>query len=560
MIQKKIAEGELQHINLYVESIQDSKLQRQTLTIQDDQLNILKLFQNVSSSAQTEYKFNTLKPSKNIKNCIVELIADFPHEDEKTVELLLNDFKHCLRTQQRMSNRYVLLAIFKDNLELIHSRKEAGIGKLDSNKDSPLQVIKRYFDAGNVDRWVRVFKKDNSELKVRLYERNKSPVLYNFLGVPRGKRFYEFGDVRLLVQYMDTELSIDLSIEEAIKKIIDSNDITFKGNFVLIGETRFQLSKILSGKDEIKTPSKLRQLLQSEKYSLSKVIAEYKKLPNRIDYYGKYLNEDSHAVFSTEAGDSLVEDILFEKPDNPVEIICTNNCVWPTEEYLNSITEKICQNNGLIIYHPGHKLADVALDYGNIKILNECNLPDNINNIVTQLLNHANQYDMGHVLKHIFISHAFGILANSIDEPLKTFLASISSGVCGHCYIDKKEMITKNENSFIEYKSGKKLTGNVETDIDLINEDVYKKASNSSTRLILYGVDEETMTIDKVHKNILISDSIGLIENTIRENTGMLVKCSSLTISDTHKILAISVSNKDYVEEFNPELFNILSP
>ena len=560
MIQTKIAEGELQHINLYVASIQDSKLQYQTLKIQDDQLNILELFQNISSSVQTEYKFDILKPSTNIKDFIFELIANFPHEDKKTVKLLLNDFKHGLRTQQRMSNRYVLLAIFKDNLILIHSRKEAGIGKVDSGGDNPLQVIKRYFDAGNVDRWARVFKNENSELKVRLYERNKSPMLHNFLGVPRGKRFYEFGDVRLLVQYMDTELSIDLSIDEAIKKIIDSNQITFQGNFVVIGETRFQLSKILSGKDEVKTPSKLRQLLQSEKYSLAKVIAEYSKLPNRIDYYDIFFNEDSHSVFSTEAGYCLEETILFEKPDNPIEIICTNNCIWPTEEYLNSITEKICQNNGLVIFHPGHKLADVALNYGNIKILNECNIPDDINLLVTQLFNHANQYDMGHVLKHIFISHAFGILANSIDDPLKSFLMSVSNGVCGHCYIDKKEMITKNENSFIEYKSGKKLTGNVETDIDLINADVLKKASNSSTRLILYGIDEETMTIDKVHNNILKSDNIGRIEDTIRENTGMLVKCSPLTISGTHKILALSVSNKDYVEGFNPELFDMLSP
>ncbi len=487
---------------------------------------------------------------------IIQLITTFPDEDYNTIKLLLNDFKDKLKTQQRMLNKYVLLALFKNNLVLIHSRKEPGIGQIDENDKSPLQVIRRYFDSGNVDRWVRVFRTSNNELKIRLYERYKSPILHEFLGISSNERFYEFGDIKLQVKLMDCEFSLDLSVEEAITKIIDSEYITFKGSHVHIGETRFQLVKILSGKELIKNPLKLRQILQSEKYNLSKVIEKYKELPSRIDYYGIFLQEDHNFVYSTLVGDGTIETKLLEKPDNPIEIICTNDCVWPTQEYLDYITEKVYQGNALTFFHPGHKLTDIALDFGTIKILNECNLPEDVCQIVTKLFEHANQYDTGSILKHIFLSHAVTILANSIEEPMKIFLSALGNNICGHCYINRKEMLTKNENSFIEYKSGRKLTGNIENDINLIKEDVIKKSSNKSSRLIIYGIDETSMRLDKLHPNILKSDNIGLIEEEIKKYSGMLIKASALSISDAEKILVLSISNPDYMENISMELFD----
>lgn len=555
MVQKKISKGELQHITLYTSRINEEP-RHQTLTIHDDQLQIFELFQDISTTVGKEYSFDLLKPTTNVKDFIIELMNTFPDEDYKTIKLLLNDFKDKLKTQQRMLNKYVLLALFKNNLVLIHSRKEPGIGQVDENDKSPLQVIKRYFDSGNVDRWVRVFRVSNDELKIRLYERFKSPILHEFLGISSNERFYEFGDIKLQIKLMDCEFSLDLSVEEAIAKIIDSQYITFKGSHVIIGETRFQLVKILSGKEVIKNPLKLKQILQSEKYNLSKAIEKYQELPSRIDYYGMFLQEDHHSVYSTHVGDGTIENKLLEKPDNPIEIICTNDCVWPTQEYLDYITEKVYQGNALTIFHPGHKLRDIALDFGNIKILNECNLPEDIYQIVKKLFEHANQYDTGSILKHIFLSHAVTILSNSIDEPLKTFLSALGDSICGHCYVDRKEMVTKNENSFIEYKSGRKLTGNIEDDINLIKEDIIKKSSSKSSRLIIYGIDEESMRLDKLHRNILKSDNIGLIEEEIKKCTGMFIKASALSVSDAKQILVISISNPDYVENINMELFN----
>lgn len=558
MTQEKISDPEIQHISLYTTKVHEKEPRHQVLTINDDQLQVFELFQNISTTVGKEYDFDKLKPSTNIKNFIIDLMDSVPNEDYKIVKLLLNDFKDNLKTQQRMHNRYVLLALFKDNLELIHSRKELGIGQIDENEESPLQVIKRYFDSGNVDRWVRVFKDTNDVLKVRLYERYKSPVLHNFLGVPSGERFYEFGDIQLIVKLMDNEMSMDLSIEEAIDKIINSDYITFHRNYVLISDTRFKLSKILCGNEKIDSPTKLKQLLLSEKFSLYKVTDEYKKLPSNINYYcdyKKFVQEDHHSVDSINVENGVIEcELLFEKPDNNIEIICTNDNIWPTQEYLESIAEKVYSGKGLTIFHPGHKLTHIPLDFGNIKILNECNLADDVFHIVDQLFKHASQYDTGNILKHIFLSHAITTLSNSIDEPLKTFFSALSNSLCGHCYVDRKEMITKNESPFIEYKSGKKITGNVEKDIKTINDDVLTKGANSKSRLIIYGIDEDSMKFDELHINILKSDNIGQIEEEVRNNIGMLIKASPLIISEKQKVLAISVFNPDYSEEIGLDL------
>ena len=179
MVQKKISEGDLQHISFYTDRINEEP-HHQTLTIHDDQLQVFELFQDISTTFGKEYNFDQLKSTTNVKDFIIQLINSFPKEDYKTVKLLLNDFKDKLKTQQRMLNKYVLLALFKNNLVLVHSRKESGIGQIDENDKSPLQVIRRYFDSGNVDRWVRVFKTSNGDLKIRLYERYKSPYFMNF--------------------------------------------------------------------------------------------------------------------------------------------------------------------------------------------------------------------------------------------------------------------------------------------------------------------------------------------------------------------------------------------
>ena len=556
MKQEKIVEGELYNISLYTAKVHETEVNHQTLTIQDDQLQVFELFQNISTTVGEEYSFDKLKPTTNVKEFIIELMEEFPNEDIKTVKHLLNDFKDNLKTQQRMSNRYVLLAIFKDNISLIHSRKEPGIGRIDENEKSPLYVIKRYFDTGNVDRWVRVFKEKNVNLRVRLYERFKSPVLHDFLGLPKSESFYEFGDIRLIIRFMGNDMSVDFSIEEAIKKIIDTEYITFNGNSIIIDGTSFQLIKILSGKNIIDNPTKLKKLLQSEKYSLSKIIKEYHELPNSINYYGFFLSENHNSVFSTEVSGKPIETLLLEKPDNDIEVICTDSNVWPTEEYLHELSQKVYQGNGLAVFHPAHKFRNLILDYGNIKILNECNIPQDVDRIIKQLFEQANQYDTGNILKHIYLSHATTILSDSVDEPLKTFFSALAKSMCGHCYTDRKEMITKNENNFIEYKSGKKITGNIDDDIDIIINDVIKKTANSPSRLILYGIDEKSMKIDELHPEILKSDNIGKIEESLREKTGMIIKASSLIMSEDQKVLAISSLNSDYKNTIEMGLFN----
>ena len=503
------------------QNLKEEKLIEKEIKLNKDIKNIINLLKD---KTWTDLVLQDLDvPNPSIERWVNEIFDSYPNFNSKSAEDLINLFRSGLYTRAKEIGKVVMLLQTKENLVLAHSKKEITLAEMSKGS---YKTVKRSLDRQNVLRFV-IFFKENSALKVSVFERNKKLTqgLREFLGITIEDIGWEIlGSISFYLEYGNHVFKYEIDQEEVItffnegsidkkRKVIYLNGRSFPINVIKIGNRIFSSVEefydyLIRVENEIETYRIFMEgeFLKKEYYDISTYTS------NPIFY-----EEDKNALYKIINS----KPIIICRKKHPILEILFSRDLYPEvrlrSEYLKEFYNSIFkEGDGLSCYHIGGlEFKHEANRIGSLRIHNTIS-NTRINEITNGLLKLYNDLDPSSLKIKYSVELLIFTLLSLAFEDLKTIFNQIKDEIIQPELrrVFEIDEIIEGENKLIEFKRPEYFTRSTSPKEFGKKINDYIENINEAYKIIYVGIDEKKRKVVPIR--IFKDEFLGVIENEIK--------------------------------------------
>jgi len=478
----------------------------------------------------TTLTFDEIMMNENPKRWILELLHEFKFTN---VRNLLSDFSNDMRTRQRTENKHAVLFYTTNLLFICHSN----IGeRTTTEQEAPngtreIDVVRRFVDKDNMDRFV-AFEMVNNQIIVHYFEYSRSGFFHRWLGIPEAEIQYRYSENRFFCNIYNIRCILELTDDEILNRIINSNDITYNRNSIQIHNILFEIEKIISGRNRYTNVIDFMDDFKLRMNSLDRYQKEYQKILLESAHI-QFIDKRNEVIKISESGS---REIYLRKENEEFNIVFVNERVKISTDYLDYLIW--CFLNGERqekIFYAGMQFTDECFSIGKLEFYNKFILSENQKLIIEKFRE---------IIPGIINRNMTAILSSILFELLNQFfkpnhqISSLFDEISKRlASLIEDSTIIDLEKPEIEYKARDWFVGNDPTIINRIKEDIVKKIEISNFVCYIIGIDENEHKLDTIPNSRIKSERLNLI------NDGLKNELSERNIK-IHKFIPISIKGE----------------
>ncbi|WGI17954.1 hypothetical protein [Methanonatronarchaeum sp. AMET-Sl] len=496
-----------------------SEIKNKNLTSSSDIRDIKNLLKDIKSKLRYPTHIQESKMNEAHRKWVTQILGEETEEHDlvkkRIIEDLLREFCDHLQKRQREKGKYAMLILYKSSFLLTHVKAEKGLSIREAEEE--IELIRRFLDIDNILS-AALFEAKNGELKFSHFTDTGSSTFRDFIGVAERKYHYQKKNVRIISFYEGTsgiECKFEFSNHELEKKWIQSDKIKINGNKLKINNHQHHIKEIRWGNKNYSNPNFFKSEFKEYIYGLERQKTRYQELRgitkdnssffNDITDYRKAVEIQKKGEKEIRKKGSIPQDIHVIYADKHIDIDIN---------FAKNIFRDIVYGNKCSIFHPSEKIASKELEINNVSLLNiektqlspeYINFLNKLHNNILNIEGETISWVLGCVLLHI--------ISQKVEKPFKSGINQIINLQQG--YTRHKETITTKENILIEYKDRDDLSK--DNPCKSIIENIEKESKKINNKVFLWGVDEESRSINGLRKQRWDDDRIGKLEDKVNE-------------------------------------------
>ncbi len=483
---------------------------------------------------------------------------------KESLEYLLNNFTDHMRTRMKEEEKCAVGFVWKDSVFLAHTHCGATTVLIE------LIVKERLIDPHIIYRFVH-FYKDNGEIKVRFYERNRSEFFREWLGLSREDYdYYDYqGQVRLICMAHGSEIEIRLSAEKYLA-IIEGRDKDFhidlnKGEIYLRFPGVLKIVRSKLGKREFKDIKELQKVfVVGGVFSIRDILDVIRKISSLRSFYNNNIVIEDYPrevmITITLKNTNNTQIITKATDDGSYLVFADGEKITIAEEYINELASRfINEEETRILFVPIEMIKENAFPFrivsheplivGSFKIYNSLSLSKNLRELMRYynskiMLPIEVKIILGFTILYLISEELQARNDSSLNRQVSYVMSKLSREIMEYVakFLSDKQKIMITEDVFFELKSADYVMGNNKEIIKRLVDDLRKKLSKSQLKIYVIGVNEKNREIEPIPRSRFRDERIEKISNGISEELrkefgDIMIKILPIELSDNRMIL-----------------------
>ncbi len=494
-------------IIVFSKKIKENEISKDRITRKIDKRKLLGVIYKLIELGK-EKDMENLELKDNCKEWVHSLLNEFPSIDENYLKYLINDFTDSMKTRMREEEKYAVAVLWKGGLFLCHSY----FGE--ETITPQWQVIQRMIDRDNVMRYV-FFKKTENSIRVIYYEKYRSESFVNWLGLSSREAFYYLGgNYRFYCDVGGVRLAFEFTEEELDAKIFSGKSgIKLEEGQLIFSRPieRLPISQIRVGRKRYEDVTDFLQDFLAQRYNLLYYVEKYEELASSFEPLTyKFFDERDRVAYIDEEGREVAK--IFKRNPN-FYILFVNERIEMRSSFLNEIFAKFINCENIRIFHAGMRLSVEPFRLNSMEIYNKLNSSP----LLDELVNYYHKTNLQD--KYLEKSIVYVIIEllkfENKEKPISHFLELFSKKILDS--ISPATIVTKKEDSVLEFKSRDYFTGKNEQIAERLAEDIKTKLENFGFKLYIIGVDESSGELDLIPSGRIQNDRLTLIEEMVKQ-------------------------------------------
>ncbi|OUJ18304.1 hypothetical protein AMET1_1215 [Methanonatronarchaeum thermophilum] len=496
-----------------------SEIKNKNLTSYSDIKDIKKLLKDIKRKLRYPTKIKDSKMNEAHKNWVKQILEEESKEDNlleyRIIKDLLREFCDHLQKRQREKGKYAMLILYGSSILLTHVKAEKGLSIREG--EEKIELIKRFLDIDNILS-AALFEGENGELEFSHFTDTGSTTFRDFIGVAERKFHYKRKNVRIISFYEGTsgiECKFEFSNNELKEKWIQNNKIKISGRKLKLNNHQHHIKEISWGNKNYSNPNFFKSEFKEYIYGLENQKKHYKELRKIKDSSSFFSDIIDYKEFVEiqKKDDKKIK----EKGNIPqdIHILYADKHIDIDSNFAKKILRDIVYGNKCSIFHPSENIASKELEINNVSLLNieKTNLAPEYLNFLDKLHNNILNIE-GETISWILGFVWLHMISQEVNEQFNSGINQIIK--LQHGFTKRNKTITTKENSLIEYKDRDDLSK--DKPFSSIIDNIEKESREINYKVFLWGIDEESRSIDGLRKQRWGDDRIDSLEEKVNRD------------------------------------------
>lgn len=519
--QQKIAEGQkdLEKARIHfreVKSENSKEITTKTINSESEMIDVQKLLSYIREKKLRYPKKISSSEMEEAHRDFVENILENSEEYNFSIKYLISQFCDKLKKRQREKGKYAMVIHYGDSFLLTHVRVEKALSI--NEEDESIDLVRRFLDVDNILS-AALFEKENKEIKFSHFTDTGSESFRKFLGVTNTSDYnFSKKNVQIKCYYSGQKginCTFNFSNEELEQKLVYEDKIQISQNKLKLEEDgTHHIKEILWGNETYQNPKIFLSDLKEWSYNIS----GHKRRYNELKSHGKFsvYDEDNEVIDrKDEIQVSSEETTTWGKNvDDDTHLLFAGNHIDIDSEFARKIFESIIYGEKAIISHISSSTASKELKIGELTLLNL-----NRNEISVEMLEflkdlyrHINN-STGESVKKCLGLVFLKVLSREVSDQMESAIDQIINLNTGR--VRNKDVVTTKEtpDGIIEFKDKGELEK--KRSAESIADNIDTKVNPDSSKIFLFGIDEETKKIEGLRKQKWDEDRLTGVQNKV---------------------------------------------